>query len=322
MSAGTPYYRLPGRSGLFISHSLWMSADHVLSVRRNPFSESYRRYYFTDIQAIVLTELPNVMAPYGYTTGALFVATAAALSYTQHPVWAILCGLIALVTLWLSWRSADCACYLQTTVSSEMLPSLRKQGTAGKTLAIIKAQIEKAQGAVSAEALEAVPADTRARQVAPPKSALRHCTGRLHWIVFALMVMRGALSSSSLLGVVSVPLNLAAGGLGTVVLLLLVLAAIQQRNSDLAVDVRRVIYASLVFYIASGLAGFVVSIYVAFRLGQQAANRSMLLANPAIRFFELLDLIGFCALGLAGLFFLWRHQRSSAPPSIELGTSA
>jgi hypothetical protein len=321
MTTGSQYSRLPGRSGFFISHSLWLTADHVLSVRRNPFSESYRRYYFADIQAIVLTELPNLIAPYGYTVGVLLLVTTAALFYTQHPAWGVFCALVSLAAILASWRSADCACYVQTSISSEMLPSLRQKVNAGKTLALLKAQVEKTQGAVNAEALDAHPTDTRSRRVASANSALRHSSGRLHWIVFALMVMRGAMSSATLLGVTSVALNFATGGVGTVVLLLLVLAAIQQRNSDLAGNVRRVVYFALVFYIASGLGGFVVSIYIAFRLGPRAANQAILMANPAIKSFELLDLIGFCLLGLAGLILMWRHQRSSAPPPIELGTS-
>jgi len=321
MTTGSLYSRLPGRSGFFISHTLWLSSDHVLSVRRNPFSESYRRYYFADIQAIVFTELPNLVAPYGYTVAVLFLVTTAALFYTRHPVWGIFCALISLATFLASWRSADCACYVQTSVSSEMLPSLRQKAPAGKTLALLKSEIERTQGTVSTDLLQAHPSDARTRRVASPKAALRHCSGRLHWVLFALMVMRGVMSSATLLGATSVPLNFATGGVGTVVLLLLVLAAIQQRNSDLAADVRRVIYASLVFYLASGLGGFVVSIYIAFRLGPRATNQAMLIANPAIRAFELVDLIGFCALGLAGLSMMWRHQRGSAPPPIELGNS-
>ena len=103
----------------------------------------------------------------------------------------------------MSWRSPDCACYVQTSVSSEMLPSLRRIVNAEKTLVRIKAEIERTQGSVSAEVLEARPADTRSRRVASPKSALRHCSGRLHWIVFALMLVRGAMASATLLGVVS-----------------------------------------------------------------------------------------------------------------------
>jgi hypothetical protein len=321
MNTGTQYSRLPGRSGFFVGHSLWLSADHVLSVRRNPFSESYRRYYFNDIQAIVFTELPNLAAPYGYTVAVLLFVTTAALFYTRHPAWGVFCALISLATFWASWRSADCACYLQTTVSSDMLRSLRKKVNAAKTLALLKAEIEKTQGTVSAEVLEARPADTRSHRVASSKTVLRHCSGRLHWVVFALMVLRGAMASATLLGVASVSLNFATSGVGMLVLLLLVLAAIQQRNSDLAGNVRRVIYAALVFYIVSGLGGFVVSIYITFRLGTRVANQAMLMANPAIKSFELLDLIGFCTLGVTGLILMWRHQRDNAPPPIEIGNS-
>lgn len=318
MSTASPYSRLPGRSGLFLSHSLWLTTDHILSVRRNPFSESYRRYYFADIQAIVITELPNVVAPYGYTIGVLLVVTTAALFYSQHPAWGILCALISLATLWASWRSADCACYLQTTVSSEMLPSLRKQSNAAKTLAILKVEIEKTQGAVSADVLEVGPADARSRQPSPQKT-VRHSTGHLHWIVFALMVMRASLELPPLLSVASVPLNFAASGLGTVVLVLLIVAAIQQRNSDLDLNVRRMTHLSLVCYLVDGLAAFIFGIYMAVRIAQRSANRAVFLASPSMKSFELVRLIVFCTLGLAGMFFLWRHQQSSAPPSLEPG---
>src|ERR1700689_4442820 len=153
------YWRMPGRSGVFVHDSLWMGADHLLSVRRNPFSESYRRYYFADIQAIVITELPNLVAPYGYGVSAFLIAATAGLLYIQHPVWAVLCTLASLVAFLVSWRSADCSCYLQTSVSTERLPSLRKRMDAEKTVALLKAEIERTQGSVSAEVLEAPPSD-------------------------------------------------------------------------------------------------------------------------------------------------------------------
>ena len=57
----------------------------------------------------------------------------------------------------MSRQSADCACYLQTSVSTELLPSLRKRVDAGKAVALLKAEIEKVQGSVSAEVFEAGP---------------------------------------------------------------------------------------------------------------------------------------------------------------------
>jgi len=320
MTSKPQYRRVPGRSGLFVRDSLWMSADHLLSVRRNPFSESYRRFYFTDIQAIVVTELPDLWAPYGYTAAVVLIVTAAALVYTRHPVWGSLSMVVALAAFFVTRRSADCACYLQTSVSTELLPSLRKRVDAGKAVALLKAEIEKAQGTVSAEVLEAGPVDSRVSRLAKAKPALRHCSGQVHWIAFALILVWGAITSVSLKGAVSLPFGIAAGALSTLVLLLLVLAAIQQRNSDLALSVRRLVYVGLAFYLASGLISFAVSINIAWRLGTGVKGSATIMNNPALRAYQVVDLIAFCALGCTGLILMWRHTRAlRTPPPLALG---
>jgi hypothetical protein len=321
MTSKPQYRRMPGRSGLFVRNSLWMSADHLLSVRRNPFSESYRRFYFTDIQAIVITELPNLWAPYGYAAAAFLIVTAATLVYARHPVWGGLCTIVALAAFIVSRQSAECACYLQTSVSTELLPSLRKRADAGNAVALLKSEIEKAQGSVSAEILEAGPVDSRASRLAQAKPALRHCSGQVHWIAFALILVWGAITSVSL-KVLSVPLGIAAGALSTVILLLLILAAIQQRNSDLALSVRRLVYVGLAFYIASGLVSFAVSINIAWRLGAGVKGSATIMNNPAFKAFQLIDLIAFSALGCTGLILMWRHTRTlRTPPPLALGNS-
>jgi len=320
MTTQPQYRKLPGRSGIFVRHSLWMGADHLLSVRRNPFSESYRRFYFADIQAIVVTELPDLLAFSGYTAAVLVMVTAVALLYTGHPAWGIFCALLSLLSFFLGWRSANCACYLQTSISSETLPSLRRQADAAEAVTQLKTEIERTQGSVSAEVLEASPTDTRAGRPSTPKPALRHCTGQVHWIAFSLMLVRGALSAISLKSVASIPLGIVAAVVGTTILLLLILAAIQQRNSDLALGVRRLVYVTLAFYIASGLTSFAVSIYIAAHLGPRATSQAMIMEDPALKAYGLVDLIGFLLLGCTGLILMWRHQRTvRTPPPIELG---
>src|SRR4030088_1939833 len=49
------YRKLPGRRfGILFTSTLWIGPDHLLSVRKGRFAEEYRRFYFSDIQAIVL----------------------------------------------------------------------------------------------------------------------------------------------------------------------------------------------------------------------------------------------------------------------------
>ena len=50
-----PYRRLPGRGRTPLgSHSLWIGEDHLLLVELRGFTETYRRFYFRDVQAIIL----------------------------------------------------------------------------------------------------------------------------------------------------------------------------------------------------------------------------------------------------------------------------
>ncbi len=58
---GVPYRRLPGQTPWFRfsgvsapSTSLWLGPDHVLKVERSASRETYKRFYYRDIQAIVV----------------------------------------------------------------------------------------------------------------------------------------------------------------------------------------------------------------------------------------------------------------------------
>jgi hypothetical protein len=46
----------------------------------------------------------------------------------------------------------------------------------------------------------------------------------------------------------------------------------------------------------------------------------MIMEDPALKAYGLVDLIGFLLLGCTGLILMWRHQRTvRTPPPIELG---
>src|SRR5437660_10422801 len=67
------YRRLPGR-GLVAAQrvQLYQGADHLLQVASTGYSESYRRFYFRDIQAITIqkTQLGKILnGIFGFFTG-------------------------------------------------------------------------------------------------------------------------------------------------------------------------------------------------------------------------------------------------------------
>jgi hypothetical protein len=129
----------------FQRRSLWLGPDHVLSVRTLPFTEHYRRYYFRDIQAIVLTESGSSWAYYLYASAAFLILMFLLLGYSWHPVWATLCGVTALVLLSVGFQVPNCACYLQTATGRERLTSLGRVRAARKTITILRSAISAAQ---------------------------------------------------------------------------------------------------------------------------------------------------------------------------------
>ncbi len=136
--------------------SLWLGEDHVLSVDSNGYSESYKRFYFRDIQAIVLTQTRHW--PYW----GLFFGFAATVMLTI----AVFSGEIllewsfgALAVLFLAAfvynfaAGPTCVCELQTAVQTEQMVSLNRIRRARRVIGRLSPLISAAQGEVAPEKL-------------------------------------------------------------------------------------------------------------------------------------------------------------------------
>ncbi|HEY6390420.1 MAG TPA: hypothetical protein VIX89_04015 [Bryobacteraceae bacterium] len=311
------YRRLPSRSGLLIRHSLWMQSDHLLRVRANPFSEQYRRYYFADIQALVLTELPGTAAFYWYAAAISFAFLGGLLVYSRHPVWGTLCGLLALLVFYFGWRVPNCSCYLKTSVGTDKLPAIRHLRAARKAVAMVLLEIEKIQGPLSRETLDAqLASGTAVSPAALP--AISHYGGQLHWTLFALMLFHAALSAAIwFMDFYSTPLSVVSGAASAATLLLAILAVFKQHRSDMSRGVCWVVICTLVLYPLNGIANFAVSMYIGIQLaskGQKAGNTQAIINHPAFKIVRLADLTWFLVLGCIGLILLWLHQRTTHTP--------
>jgi hypothetical protein len=317
MSPAPEYRRLPGRSGLLIRHSLWMQSDHLLRVRANPFSQQYRRYYFADIQALVLTELPGTAAFYWYAAAILLAVLSAVMVYSRHPVWAIFCATVALLAFYLGRRIPNCSCYLKTSVSTDKLPAIRRLSAARRAVAMLTSEIERVQGGLSQETLDTHAPDTFVSS-ANTFLQISHSSGVLHRILFALMIAHATMSAILwMIGSNSTPLSIISGMFSAAVLLLAILAAFKQHRSDMAQSVRWVVYSTLVFYVLDTIASFAVSISISLKLvskGVKPGDTQALMNHPAIRILRVADLSWFLVLGCLGLVLLWLHQRSTHTP--------
>jgi hypothetical protein len=188
------YQRLPGRGikrqgFLTVAVSarrtrLWLGPDHLLAVDSQWYSEDYRRFYFRDIQAIIIRKTINGKAINLVTGlgGALTTLGATVTTGGMRIFWAILAG-VFIFFLGLNFLlGSTCVCRMQTAVQTEDLPSLQRLRRARKVLRRLRPLIVEAQGGLTPEDIAsrlAQPADSRApsteqassSSMAPPPEA-------------------------------------------------------------------------------------------------------------------------------------------------------
>src|SRR4051812_42726740 len=121
--------RARSAAGIFtISRSsLWLGKDHVLVVETSGYAESYKRFYFRDLQAITLWQTKGWLIG-GIVTGAcaLLSGWIAYASGEQISAWisGIVGGIFLLSALYFFGGGPTCRCQFRTAVQTEELPSL------------------------------------------------------------------------------------------------------------------------------------------------------------------------------------------------------
>ena len=147
------YKKLPGMGRQFGGYeTLWLGPDHLLGVYTiMGFSERYKRYYYEDVQAIIIRRtwrhiVGNVIAG---LLGLLFLYW---LSSETDPTGRVILGALAamfLIYLLYSvfYLGASCVCHLKTAVQTEKLGSVNRIKTARRVMAKLEPRIREAQGA-------------------------------------------------------------------------------------------------------------------------------------------------------------------------------
>ena len=175
------YLQLSGSSGLIFRNTLYLGPDHVLSVSSNVASQEYRRLYFDEIQALVVTQVESSARFYGLVFAAIAGAFAVALAIKDYGrqylvdmqfAWALICGLacIGLVVFALTRPTARCS--IKTRAGTQFLPSLKSMERAHRVAAILRNEIDKAQGRLppdvpGSSCIEAAPIPPDARRSKP-----------------------------------------------------------------------------------------------------------------------------------------------------------
>jgi hypothetical protein len=165
--AKTEYQRLTrarARSSFAVAFmsrtSLWLGKDHLLFVDSSGYTETYKRFYFRDIQAITMQHTDRGRI-WSIVLGMIFMlflfVTLFTLPKGSPAGWSggelageiVLGGLMAVLVLFLLinfFLSPTCKTFLRTAVQTEELPSLCRVRQTRKVLGKIRPLIGAAQG--------------------------------------------------------------------------------------------------------------------------------------------------------------------------------
>ena len=277
------YTRLPGsgisrKGGAFIaitrsSCRLWLGDDHLLQVESvGGYSESYKRFYFRDVQAIYLHKTNSwliVNLVLGVLTGALLLWTLMVKDSAGVIALGIITGIFGLFLLVNALRGPTCGCHLQTAVHREELVSLRRRRTAEKVLARIQPLIEAAQGSATAEALASQYATLLAKANATPAApgqfsrvadpSLSVYRSHAHQILF-IALLADALADILNIFLPCIPVVLLSVTTGATLAGAVLIALVKQHQTDLKPAVRALTWVTAVFVGLGYLNGYVIMV--------------------------------------------------------------
>ncbi len=197
------YKRLPGRQLFRVagSSSFWMGKDHLLYVENHIFMESYKRFFYNDVQLVTIqrTSLSNLFTIIFCLLLALALFVAMPVDSANIPAW-FLAGLFTLLLLFNLWLGPTCAFYIQTAVQTVKITPVQRLRTARRVINLIQPHIEQVQGQLDQESIPSPNNAAPKRQAAVRKSAPEAsvaATGHgvlFHQALFLLLIFDGCLT--------------------------------------------------------------------------------------------------------------------------------
>jgi len=348
------YTRLParGRRGFGLldpgRYELHLGPDHVLHLCRGLFKETYKRFYFDDVQAVVVSRTSTrgsmnlFLAVLSLASAFLAVTVSIAFSLDVLSTAAVLALLAGIPLLLLAWNTAlgpTCRCRLYTAVQTEDLAAMSRMRRAEATLAILGPLIEAAQGRLTPEVLGAdseepiaVEASTHAAPLTAPAprtaapaagpTPLHHEHGAYHAACFGLLLAGGATILLDVFWQHHVK-DLMDTSLWLAEVIVVVLALRRQQNSDLPRGLQNVTWASLIVLIADFVLGMFAMMFVMFsKLEAEMASPEpqldpffaldLTLEGPAFELYTALMLAAHTVVAVVGLLRLREFRAALA----------
>jgi hypothetical protein len=329
-------------SGLLVAtrQILWLGQDHVLVVSNQGYTESYKRFYFTQVQGLILRQtswgkVGTVLLGILLTGMIACLIPGLILGWHLSINWitgclAALFGLLILVNL---VKGPTCVCTIHTAVQSQRLHALNRLRRAVPALHRLRAEIERVQGPldltqVTPSMLERIPSPAPGRTSARNlrKGGDRRISGaRIHAALFFLL-LTDCIHTALRINLHGAMLTAVGALLGFVLIVLTAMGLIRQQNAALPADVRRTTWFAAGHLVICHLFG---SIYnMVFSISNPATRGNawiristisdlQAMDSPALMTFLVYALVASLLIGAIGLRALERHRRTTvAPPPL------
>jgi hypothetical protein len=131
-----------------------MADDCLLQVASTGWSERYKRFYYSDIRAIVIRRTTTTITILNVLLVVLTVLTTITALTLSQPAFFLITVLFMAPLLYNLLVGPTCVCHIYTSVQVERLPSLGRVRTARKVIARLRPMIEQAQGQLEAAPVE------------------------------------------------------------------------------------------------------------------------------------------------------------------------
>jgi hypothetical protein len=333
-----PYKRLHGFSfNLFNAPSLWLGPDHLLSVDAVLFQERYKRFYYKDIQGLVMSRS------------------------NRHHVWsaiwgvlALLCGLVVLFSSGDSYVSGTflllfsaalivnfalgpaCKAHIQSAVQIQQLRSFKRMRSAGKAMDRIKVLVEQAQGALDLNALAASTAAVNVTEPSLPGS--RHCMPSTskqgsdlakpfnilpHRVLYGLMLAMGIISFAQF-GLKNLPLGVIESLMHAAAQIMAIVALVRGYQPLKGTWLGRFSWISLGLTLLASVTGYILFFVVSTRHPEAAYNNwelykhgfEMVTSNtPSMLALSLFFAAGYLLVGLLGVLVVRQFAQGPSGPT-------
>lgn len=320
------YRKLPGsKKGFLIGkYTLWEGPDHLLQILSRVGVEEYKRYYFSDIQAVITRKtisgaLQNTVLA---VLALIFVFPAIYFNGGWSLFYALAAAGMAILLLIGLFRGPTCETKLMTAVQTEKLHSLHRLKNTSKVMDRLRDHIHRSQGVLKRGALDKLPTrpfnkpnHSRSEPMRPPtKIAHRNEKGRAHMGLFLLLLLEGIMVSLGFF-VTHVSLTIISSIAGLYMGIFAIVALVKQHDSNIGASLKAITWACLGFICINFVVGYVASFAFAMKNPGAAYNqwemfKSMSLLSPwdspLKMSFDIFSICGALFLGIPGLIMLYR----------------